>query len=83
MLNEKKLREKVEELNKSKRDSVEWVETLERTDNITDGVLAGNLIPDQRFMLKEMSEKFAKLYLYDNSLGIYVGIMIVERGEQN
>lgn len=83
MLNEKKLREKVEELNKSKRDSVEWVETLERTDNITDGVLAGNLIPDQRFMLKEMSSTYAKLYLYDNSLQMYVGIMIVERGEHN
>lgn len=83
MLNEKKLREKVEELNNSKNNSVEWVEPLERTDNITNGISAGNIMPDQRFMLKEISSKFAKLYLYDNSLKMYVGIMIVERGEQN
>lgn len=80
MLNEKKLREKIEELNKSKINSVEWIEPLERTDNITDGVFVGNLMPEQRFMLKELSGKFAKLYLYDNSLEMYVGIMIVEIG---
>lgn len=79
MLNEKKLREKIEELNNSKRDSIEWTESLERTDNITDGISVGNIMPDQRFMLKEMSSKFAKLYIYDNSLKMFVGIMIVER----
>ncbi len=81
MLNEKKLREKVEELKQQKlQNYIEWEEELHKSDNpLTDGITVGNCRPPQRFRLQEISIHHAKLFYYNDATEMFEGIMVIEK----
>lgn len=79
MLSNRKIEEKIKELKEQKTNKIEWTEEIPRTDNpLADGVLEGNFTPDHRFMLEQRSERFYKLYKYNDDLQIFESILVWE-----
>ena len=81
MLTIKTLEKKIAELNSQRLYGViEWEdEFIMSEDPLNIGVSVGNFIPPLRFRLQEVSSRKAKLYIYDEAAGCFVGIMILDR----
>ena len=79
MLDEKKLREKIEELNAQKLSNrIEWTEegtAIGYAGDVTEGLRTDA----KQYMLEEISQKAVKLYMRNNAVGIYESVMVFNK----